>query len=366
MFEGCLPSIIKVPVLKDDKTIEMFGQSPNRDFYLPETIGDSLKEKWQAKVNGGLTNSSVTVYSSYVFVNDLSGWITCLDLKSGNELGRLKNKGAVYSSPVVDNHLLIFAVALNDAEHSQLYIYDYLNGDTKLKIDIEGKVLSEILKAGDKIIFNSEEGGVYCYSLNGDKLWETATSVPIHCSPAMGNGIIFFGNDKGEAVAINSKDGKIIYKKKIGHLFLGCAAISDSLAFLGSYDGSIYAVNLSDGKLKWKFDTGTRIISTPVYNDKYIYVCNLSGQIFSLRKDDGKETWRTDAGGVINATPLLTNNFLLVPDLKGELLFLNAATGKIEKRLGFPNHVKLSPLIFENTLFTGYDDGRVEAYEIIK
>lgn len=366
MLSGCLPSIIKVQVFKNEKSYEMFGRSPSRNFYLPETIGDSLKETWKAEVNGGLTNSSVTVFNPYVFINDLSGWVTCLDLRTGKELGRLKNKGAVYSSPVIDNSLLIFAVTLNDAEHSDLYFYDFNNGKTRSKIKIEGKVLSEILKSGNKIIFNSEEGRVYCFNQLGDTLWNTNTMVPIHCSPAMDNGKIIFGNDKGEVIALNSNDGKIIYRKKIGHLFLGCAAISDSVAFLGSYDGNIYAVGLINGNLKWKFNTGTRIISTPVFNDKNIFVCNLGGSVFSLKKSDGKEIWKTNTGGVINATPFLTNNFLLVPNLEDEMLFLNPNTGKIAKRFTLPSHVRISPLIFGNTLFTGYDNGIIKAYEIIK
>ena len=366
LLGGCLPSVIKVQVFKNDKSYQMFGRTPSRDFYIPETISDSLKVKWKADVNGGLTNSSVTISNPYVFVNDLSGWITCLDIKTGKELGRLKNKGAVYSSPIIDNGLLIFAVVLNNAEHSDLHFYDFREGKTKSKIKIEGKVLSEILKTGNKIIFNSEEGRVYCFNLQGDTLWSTNTMAPIHCSPALENGIIILGNDDGEVIALNSADGKIIYRKKVGHLFLGCTAISDSIAYLGSYDGNIYAVDIGNGKLKWKFDTGIRIISTPVFNDKNIFICNLGGTIFALKKSDGKEIWRTDAGGVINATPLLSKNILLVPNLEDELLFLNAATGRIDKKFPMPSHVKLSPLIFGNTLFTGYDNGTVEAYEIIK
>jgi len=366
IFGGCLPSIIKVKVPKDDVSYEMFGRLPRRDFYIREIISDSLKEKWQAKVNGGLTNSSVTIYGPYVFLNDLSGWVTCLDINNGKELGRIKNKGAVYSSPVIDKSILIFAVTLNDADYSDLYYYDYRFGNIKAKVKIEGKVLSEILKDKGKIIFNTEEGTVYCFNLLGDKLWETNTKIPIHCSTAMENDIIIFGNDIGEVIGLNADNGKILYTKKIGQLFLGCAAISDSTAFLGNYDGNIYAVRINDGKLKWKFATGTRIIATPVFSNTNVFVCNLSGAIYSLQKSNGNEIWKTDAGGVINATPLLANNYLLVPNLDDALLFVNPESGVIEKRFKLPSHAKLSPLIFRNTLFVGYDDGTIGTYEIVK
>ncbi len=365
-FDGCLPSIIKLEVKPDKNPYTMFGKIPSRDFYMPIIIGDSLKEKWEKDINGGLTNSSVTIYDSYVFINDLSGWVSCLDLNTGKQLGQLKDKGAIFSSPVIENNILIFPIALNNENYSLLNFYNYRTGEPVFEIKINDKILSEFIKTDDGIIFNTLGGKVFKYNFNGSKVWEVDTKVTSHCSPAMNNNTVIFGNDNGEVLALNAYNGNQVFKKKIGYIFTNNVSISDSTAFLGDKNGQLFAVDLRSGNVKWKVETGTEIISAPVFNDENVFIGNLGGKFFAINKVSGKIIWQTELNGVVNATPILTKNFLIVPNLAGELDFVEPLTGKITKRFILPAHVRLSPLYYKNILFIGYDNGMIGAYEIVE
>ena len=342
----------------------MFGKIPQRDFYVPITISDSLIQKWETDINGGLTNSSFTNYDSCVFINDLSGWVTCLDLNTGKHLGRIKNKGAVYSSPVIKYSQIIFPVIINDENYTELFYYNFVLGEVIKKFKINGIIVSQLIKTQDGIIFNTEDGRVFKYNNNGDKIWETNTKVKCHSSPSMFNTTIFMGNDKGEIITINSNNGKIIYRKKIGGLFSGSSTISNGIAYIGNDNGILYAIKLSTPNIIWKFDSGSEIMAIPVMNKENIFLANMSGKVFSLNKKTGKLNWSADIGGVINATPLLTDNYLIVPNLDNHLDFINVPNGKTTKSYKLDGHAKLTPVIIKNKLLIGFDNGIVRAYEI--
>jgi outer membrane protein assembly factor BamB len=363
-LSGCLPSIIKIKVLNDPLPYEMFGKIPQRDFYNPVTISDSVIEKWETSVNGGFTNSSFTNYDSSIFINDLSGWVTCININTGKHLGQIKNKGAVYSSPIVTKTLVIFPLVVSNDNYTDLFYYNFIKGKVDSKIKIDGKVLSQLIKIKDGVIFNTEDGKVFKYDNYGKRIWETKTKVRCHSSPSMSNNTIFFGNDDGEIVAIDPEYGKILYKKKIGSPFSGSSTISNNVAYIGNTDGILYAVKLSSGDVLWKFNSGSEIMDVPVMNNNNIYLANMSGKLFSIDKKSGKQNWATEIGGVINATPLLTNNYLIVPNLDSQIDFVDVSTGKITKRIKLEGHAKLSPVIIKNKLLIGYDNGIIRAYEI--
>ncbi len=365
-LEGCFPSVIKLNVKPDPDPYTMFGKIPSRDFFVPISISDSLKLKWKKDINGGITNSTVTIYNSYLFINDLSGWITCLDVNTGKQLGQLKDKGAIFSSPIINNNTLIYPIALNNENYSLLNYYNLRTGEPIFKIKIIDKIISELIQTKDGVIFVTLSGNVYKYNYNGSKVWETETKVRTHCSPAMNNGIVIFGNDNGEVIGLNSYNGNVIFKNKIGYIFTNSVSISDSTAFLGDKNGTLYAVSLKNGKVIWKVETGSEIVSTPVFNNENVFVGNLGGRFFAIEIGNGKTIWLTKLNGVINATPLLTNNYLIIPNLDGQLDFVETLNGKIIKRFILPSHARLTPLYFRNTLFIGYDNDILEAYEIVK
>ncbi len=363
---GCSSSYIKTDVFLDKNPYEMFGKMPSRNFYIPETVTDSLKLLWENEANGGFTNSSVSVYNKYVFVNDLSGRVFCFNINTGKEIGELKYKGAVYTTPVINKFYVIYVVIPEDKDQSELYYYDYSEGTVLAKEKIEGKVLTQIIKSKDGLIFNSDNGNIYKFGLYGKKNWETETNTASHSSPALSGNKIIFGNDKGEIICVGEKDGKILYRNKIGKSFYSGASISEGVAYIGNDDGYLYAINLTDGKIKWKFYTGARIVMTPVFNNESIFVGNLNGSLFSINKNTGEKNWSNNLPGILNASPLVTNNMLLTPDYMGKLVFIDINTGNIVKTLDLPGHAKLSPVLWQNKLFIGYDNYYLRAYEFVK
>ncbi len=360
---GCASSLIKTDAHLDDNAYPGFGKNTAREFYIDKNISDSLSLKWENSANGGFTNSSVAVYDSLVFVNDLSGRIYCYNLVTGKKVGQLKNEGSIFSSPYIYKLSVIYANASASDNITRLRYYDFVMGEMKYDVEVEGRCVTEIIGTPEAVIFNTEDGNVYKYDMHGKEIWKTATKSSVHSSPSMNNGIIVFGNDDGELIGINNEDGKVLYRKKTGESFFCGTASSGDLGYAGNDNGNLYAFELKTGEVKWKYNSGAKIVMTPSVNDDEIYFGNLRGDLFCLEKNTGRLIWKTSTGGVLKATPYASENFLVVPDLNKKFYFVNKDNGEITRTYSVDGRNKLSPVIFRNILFIGYDRGELQAYE---
>jgi outer membrane protein assembly factor BamB len=363
LLAGCATSLIKTTAHRDENAYTCFGKNPAREFYDDRDITDSISLKWQNDANGSFTGSSVVIYDSLVFVNDLSGRIYCYNISTGRKIGQLKNDGAVFSSPFIYKFYIVYAAADDKENITHLRYYDYVLGDMKVDTEAEGRCLTQIIGTPEAIIFNTENGNVYKYDMKGNEVWKAETNSITHGSPAMNNDIIIFGNDEGEIIGINNKDGKILYRKKIGQSFFCGTAVSGNIAYAGNDNGCLYAIDLNNGEIKWQFPSGTRIMMTPSVTLKYIYFGNLNGDLFCINKSDGTQLWKTSTGGVLDATPFAAKNLLVVPDLNKKFYFVDRKNGEIIRTYFLEGRNRLSPVIFKNMLFIGFDRGELQAYE---
>lgn len=363
---GCAKSIIKIAAKKDDDPFRMFGKVPSREFYVPVNVSDSLNLVWENSVNGSFTNSSVSVYDDLVFVNDLSGRVYCFRFDDGKQLGKLKYKGAIYSTPVPFNNLIIFPVALEKENLTELVYYNYSAGEELEIIELPGRVLTEMIAVEDGVIFNTEIGTVFKFDLHGNKIWETETKVPTRSSPSMKNNLFIFGNDNGEIISLDILDGDSVYVSNIGGSFFSGSTIAENVIYIGNNNGKLYALNFDDGKVIWEFNSDARILMTPSVDDESVVFGNLAGYLFSLNRTDGTLNWKTKFRGILNATPLLTENRIVIPDTFFSFHLVDKNDGSIIKDFYLDGRAKYSPVYFKGILFIGYDNGNLNAYEFVE
>ncbi|MCU7495790.1 MAG: PQQ-binding-like beta-propeller repeat protein [Ignavibacteria bacterium] len=360
---GC-SSTIHIPEAKPGaETYAMFGSGPERAFFVPVNIGDTLKLRWEGDINGGFAPTSITAYGNYVFVPDLSGRIYAFDAIKGKELGFIKFKGSIIPAPIVEQFVLTFPLTGYKEDNSVIYNYNFHSGQETAKFEVQGKVETEPVRMQDGIVFLTEQGKAIKYSSSNEKLWEFDSKGFIHSSAASSGDNIVFGNDKGIIFNIDAKTGSLKYQKNIGNGFEGGFAISGDTVFTADNSGTVYCFRLSSGDVLWKYATGYKINVFPVSDGKYVYIGNLRGDIYKLQKNSGKLLWKVSTDGVINTTPLLFKDYLVQPDLNKKLHLINVDTGHIKRTMNFEGRNRLSPVYYGGTLFLGIDNGKVMAYE---
>lgn len=366
LISGCARSVIKYSTKNDENPYQMFGKIPSREFYTPINISDSLKLKWESESYGGFSNSSVSVYDDLVFINDLAGRIFCFQIESGKKIGSLKySRGSVYSTPLPLRTKIIFPVALERDNLTELIIYDYSQGKEIEDVELPGRVLTQMIAFNDDVLFTSEVGIAYRFSSSGKKLWETHTRVPTRSSPIIANNLFIFGNDYGEIIALDASSGDSVYVQKIGGHFFSGLSSSESIIYAGNDNGFVYALDVDSGKIIWQFDTGTKIKMEAAFDEQNLFIGNLNGSFFSLDKITGTQNWRKDFVGILNSTPLITENRIILPNVLFKIHILEKQTGKEIKIIQLEGRAKLSPVIQNNLLFLGFDDGILRAYEFI-
>jgi outer membrane protein assembly factor BamB len=366
LIGGCTRSVIKYSAKLDEHPYQMFGKIPSREFFVPEVFSDSLSLKWENEMYGSFLNSSVSIYSDLVFINDLAGRVFCYQFDTGKEIGKVKySGGSVFSSPIPYKNIIVFPVAMENDNFTDLIYYDYKEGKEINDIEVPGRALTQMIADSNRIYFTTEIGSAFKFTSRGRKIWETHTRVPTRSSPVLVDSLLIFGNDNGEIIALDSQSGDSIYAKQIGGQFYSGLTVSDSLIFVGNNNGVLYALKILTAEIVWQFDSKARILMNPAIDDKNVYFGNLEGEFFSLNKSDGKQNWKIKFPGLLNATPLITENMILLPDILFAVHMIDKNDGKILKSISFEGRAKLTPVIHNNVLFLGFDDGVVRAYEFI-
>lgn len=362
---GCGRSFIALKSAVDENSIAGLNAHPQRNFYYNRNIGDSIAVKYTFDIKGSFGATTPAAANNYLFIPDLAGRIYAYNLETGKKAGYISSKGAVYSSPVIKNSLLVFPLVNGGGKDSELFIYDLNTGRKIRDIEVEGSIKSEPVQVEDGIIYISEEGTVYKYNYNGYQLWRYDHGEFVNSSPALWNDLVIFGDFKGNIAAVKASDGSLVYKQKTGGVFLGGFAVSNSRIYAGDADGKLYCLSAESGKLLWSYDTKYKIESFPAAAEGSVIFGNVHGDFYSLNAETGGLIWKTPTNGIINAAPAVFNDYIILPDLNKKIYFINRETGEIHKTLDYETRVRLTPMFYNNYLIIGIDNGRVLVYEIL-
>jgi outer membrane protein assembly factor BamB len=364
-FLGCINPSLKISNSRvDEAPLSIFGGNSERNFSTLAELGDSLVKVWENQMNGTFTNTSVVIYNDVIFSNDLSGRIYAFNINSGKRIAYTKFDGPVYSTPVINNFNLLLTSVQRKNNNSKFIVYDYFSGKILKSTTVAGRALTQIAASENHFFFTTQQGIVYKFDSAGEKIWEVDTGTPTNSSPALSGNKLLFGNDKGELLAVDTDDGEIVLRKKLGVTFYGGTVVKDSAVLIGNDKGKLFSVNVNDGNINWEFDTGSRIIMHPSSDETNIFIGNLRGDLFSLNLINGEKNWESRTGGLLNTAPLVSYKYIFQPDVYNRLLIIDKSSGEIVSTLNVEGRMKLTPVYEKGLLLIGYDNGVLAAYEV--
>ena len=100
--------------------------------------------------------------------------------------------------------------------------------------------------------------------------WQLQTDDKVNSSPAVSDGVVYFGSDDNYLYAVNTQTGQLNWKfPTINFKFLSSPAVR--VVYFGSTDNYLYAVDVNTGQLKWKFKTDGEVFSSPAVSDGVVY-----------------------------------------------------------------------------------------------
>ncbi|HYK36730.1 PQQ-binding-like beta-propeller repeat protein [Alloacidobacterium sp.] len=177
----------------------------------------------------------------------------------------------------------------------------------------------------------------------------------IQSSPAVVNGVVYFGSDDHNLYAVNASTGARLWTYTTGGFVNSSPAVVNGVVYFGSGDDNVYALNASTGALLWKQANGGSGAFSPAVVNGVVYIgCGQS--LCALNASTGAELWTyTSIVSFVTALsaspPAVVNGVVYFGADDGYVYALNASTGaKLWSSL-IANGVYSSPAVANGVVF---------------
>ena len=184
--------------------------------------------------------------------------------------------------------------------------------------------------------------------------WEYKTDSKIIASPVIFEDILYVGDRKGTMHAINTNDGKLLWKFVVEGGIDSTCAVNRNGVFFNSREGIIYRLNPKNGELIWKYPTYGIDCASPVIGAGRIF-CGTGGDrdyMYALDDDLGILFWTTDVGGDICSSPAFYDWKVYVGSNDGYLYCFNKDNGKVIWKFNTEGQIYfVSPVINKGNIY---------------
>lgn len=326
----------------------------------PGSLPEKLDILWTVKLKEAI-ESTAAIVGDTVYIGGFDDYLRALSLMDGSEKWAYK-AGPIKAAVAVRNGVIYVG-----NQDGLFHAVDAATGKKRWTYETDGEIDSGATFAGEHILFGSNDGHLYCLTIEGKLVWKFKTQDRVNGSPAVIDGRTFVAGCDGsvhvvdlakgeEVVAIDlggpagasaALDGNLLFVGTMNNQFLALdwkkaavtwqfeaarrqqpfyssAALSNTLVVVGSQDKRVYALNRATGKEVWSFLTEKKIDASPVIAGSRVYIPSQDGNLYVLTLDQGKEVQRVHLGGAVVASPAVAHGRLVIGSSTGVLYCLGA------------------------------------------
>jgi outer membrane protein assembly factor BamB len=199
--------------------------------------------------------------------------------------------------------------------------------------------------------------------------------------PVIRQSVSYLVNDAGVALAIDNRNGNMLWKRHIGTLAAASPAIGRGVLLVpllsvrpgagqNPGDGRFTALSQRDGRVLWSRTVPAGTESSPIVWNDWVWFGDQAGNVYALRTSDGHQFWRFHAAGPVKGGPSLANGILYFADYAGHVYALGAVSGRVlwdvstsGTHFGFGSgNFYSTPAIAFGRVYLGNTDGRVYSF----
>jgi outer membrane protein assembly factor BamB len=326
-------------------------------------LPDKPQLLWSIKVEGGAFESTPAIADGVVYVADMDGKLSALNLTDGKEIWHHKIDGGYIASPSVRGELLY----IGDID-GKFYAFDRKSGQPRWTHQADAQIDSGANFWRENVLFGSQDANLYClHAATGKEVWKFAIADQIRCmptvvgdrsfvagcdsqfhiidltqgnevgavpieaptgvTPAVLGDLVFFGTEAGTLLGVNWKEAKIVWKvedKVSAQPLRGSPAVQEGILVVGTRSRSVQAHNPATGDELWTVATKQRVDSSPVIVGPRVFVGAADGRLYALDLKTGKELWQYQATGGFTGSPAVADGKLVIATDRGVVLCLGA------------------------------------------
>jgi len=141
---------------------------------------------------------------------------------------------------------------------------------------------------------------------------------------SMADNRIYAAAHKGEVVALDLANGRVLWHVKTGAPLSGGAASSPEVVVVGASDGQLFAFDPATGHTRWKIRLNGEVLAPAAISTKLIAVRTVDGKLHALSPEDGHELWTAE-----QQVPRLSLRGTASPVINGDLVLSGFDNGKV-------------------------------------
>ena len=146
---------------------------------------------------------------------------------------------------------------------------------------------------------------------------------------------VYAAGHKGEVVALDLANGRLLWRAKTGAPLSGGTASSPELVVVGASDGQLFAFDPANGHSRWKVRLSGEVLAPAAISPRLVAVRTVDGKLHALSPEDGHELWaseqqvpRLSLRGT--ASPVIAGELVLCGFDNGKVVAVNAADGSLQ------------------------------------
>ena len=158
-----------------------------------------------------------------------------------------------------------------------------------------------------------------------------------------------------------------------GHEGLGIAlnpTTDGETVYAASFNGNVIAINANNGRKIWKQSFDFSFTAGPTYKDGILVLGTNNGELINIDSMTGEILWTTTVSSEILAPVAIKDDQIFVRSVDGNLTAFLSNNGSL---MWTANHRvprlslrgTTSPEVFANAVLSGFDDGKVSAYDLV-
>jgi len=220
-------------------------------------------------------------------------------------------------------------------------------------------VLSSPAVSDGLVFFGCQDCHIYCVNAStGMEVWRFPTGHEVNSSTAVYDGCVYVGCDDGWVYCLNISIGLPVWISWAGGAVRSSPAVVDGQVFIGSGRHDFFCYNASDGALIWRYPTSVRVASSPAVLDGVVYVACDDFSLYALDAFTGEKIWGQHTGGNINS-PCVSNGCIYIGSYDGYVTCLNASDGTKVWRYHTGDTLGSSAAVADGRIYIGSNDGNI-------
>ena len=251
------------------------------------------------------------------------------------------------------------------------YAVDINTHAMKWQFRTEGEIISSANFAGDRVLFGSYDGFLYCLNIeNGTLVWKFETEGYVHGTPgvwhqpAIGsddakNFVIVTGCDSYLRV-INVDDGKQTQQVDLGAYVAASPAISQNRVYCGTYGTEILGVALGTGEIAWRYRHPKRqfpFFASAALTADSVIIGGRDKMVHALSRETGEPIWTYTSKSSIESSAVIAGTRAFLGTTRGLFIALDITTGESVWEFATGSSIVASPSVSDGKIYIGTEDG---------